>query len=300
MHKYTSALIPGLILALSSISSVNATKPCIPVLHLPLVINKSGYYCLVKDYKYTDNKNAITINASHVTLDLKQHKIELMPHNPSNKLYGVYSLNSHHIIIKNGKIRGFMYGVYLADQKGSNTGWNSSSGNYLIENLVLQNNFFRGIRVEGTNQILKNNKIFNTGGSLVFDNAFSIGIEIIGPRARIENNSILDTHAQGSGENIAISFSNNCAESSASGNQIFNHYSFLEKRAHYRGKSGHSFGIWVGGNPNNPSYVTAKNNRIKNFYYGIVYSSPTKGHVKDNKFEDVDRDLYLNGSVVVE
>jgi hypothetical protein len=166
--------------------------------------------------------------------------------------------------------------------------------------MILQDNFFRGIRVEGDRQIIRNNRIVNTGGNLVFKNSFNMGIEIIGPRTKVENNTVIDTHAQGTGENIAISFSNNCGDSSAKGNQLFNHYRFLEKRMHFRGSSGHSFGIWVGGNPLIPSNVSVRNNRIKNFYYGITFSSPTKGVISNNRFIDVDQRAYLNGTVVSE
>jgi hypothetical protein len=299
MLKYTSAVVSGFVLVLSSFSIVNAGQQCIPILSLPIVINQPGHYCLAQNYYYSGDTHAITIHSSHVTLDLNQHKIELTPWNPSNRIYGIYSFNAHDLIIKNGTVSGFMYGVYLADPKGSNTSRGSTSGNYLIEHLVLTNNLFRGIRVEGVNQTVRNNKIVHTGGSSVYNNSFAMGIEIIGPKARIEHNSIIDTHAMGIGESIAISFSNNCSKSLALENQIFNHYGLFEKRAGHRGTSGHSFGIWVGGNPEYLTDVVINNNSIKNFYYGIVYSSPTKGVVSSNKFHDVDRDLYLNGSVVI-
>jgi hypothetical protein len=299
MLKLTSAVIAGCVLIFSSISSLNANQQCIQILKLPLIIDKPGYYCLTKNHDYNESKHAITINASHVTLDFKRHKIKLVPNNPANQIFGVYSLNSHHIIVKNGTISGFMYGVYLADHKGSNTGWSSTSGNYLIEHLILKGNFFRGIRVEGVRQVVRNNTILNTGGTTVYKNVFSMGVEVIGFKARIENNTIIDTHSQGTGENIGISFSNNCGDSSALGNLIFNHYGLFEKRVHFRDTSGHSFGIWVGGNPYTRSNVLVKDNRIKNVFYGVAFSSPTKGVVKNNWFRDVDRDLYLNGAVFV-
>ncbi|RUR20245.1 hypothetical protein ELY21_01630 [Legionella sp. km535] len=297
MYTYNSVLSTTYFLVFSFSSSFCLAQHCIPITSIPFLISKPGHYCLVKNFYYSGETHAITINSSHVTLDLNQHKIKLISRNPSNEIYGIYSLNSHDLIIKNGTVSGFMYGVYLADSKGSYTSINSISGNYLIEHLVLTNNLFRGIRVEGANHLVINNTIIHTGGSTVYENAFAMGIEIIGPKARIEHNRIMDTHATGTGESIAISFSNNCKQSVALGNLIFNHYGFFEQRARHRGNSGHSFGIWVGGNPEYPSDVVIQNNRIKNYFYGVVYSSPTKGEVSNNKFFDVDRDLYLNGSV---
>ena len=300
MLKHTSAVLSGFVLVFHSLSIVNAGQGCVPILNLPIVINQPGHYCLAQNYYYTGDTHAIIIKASHVTLDLNQHKIELTPRNPSNRISGIYSYNAHELIIKNGRVSGFMYGVYLADSKGSNTGIGSTSGNYLIEHLVLTNNLFRGIRLEGVHQIVRNNIIVHTGGSSVYNNSFAMGIEIIGPKARIEHNRIIDTHAMGTGESIAISFSNNCSMSLALENLIFNHYDFFEKRVRHRGDSGHSFGFWVGGNSEYLTDVVIYNNSIKNFYYGINFSSPTRGVVRNNRFQDVDIDLNLNGSVVIQ
>ncbi|HAT8325403.1 TPA: hypothetical protein GDD11_14910 [Legionella pneumophila] len=280
-------------------SLLNASQSCIPINKIPVVINKSGYYCLEKNHYYSGNQNPITINTSYVTLDFKSYKIELIPHNSANQIYGVYSLNSHHIIVKNGRIKGFMMAIYLADSRGSKTSEGSHSGHYLIEKMTLQNNFFRGVRLEGVKQKINNCRILNTGGSTVYENAFSMGIEMIGPYSIVENNFIQDTKASGEGENIGISFSNNNANSVATGNHIFNHYGFLEKRAHFRGDSGHSFGIWVGGNEKYRSNVLVHDNWIKNMYYGIVFSSVTRGKVKNNEIESADKALLINSSVVV-
>ncbi|MDW9068783.1 hypothetical protein SE980_03200, partial [Legionella pneumophila] len=42
------------------------------------------------------------------------------------------------------------------------------------EKMTLQNNFFRGIRLEGVKQKINNCRILDTGGSTVYENAFSI------------------------------------------------------------------------------------------------------------------------------
>ncbi|HHL3493005.1 TPA: hypothetical protein ACQ53F_001846 [Legionella pneumophila] len=126
-----------------------------------------------------------------------------------------------------------------------------------------------------------------------------MGIEVIGPGSVVENNFIQDTKASGEGENIGISFSNNNANSVAVGNHIFNHYAFLEKRAHFRGAAGHSFGIWVGGNEKYRSNVSVYDNWIKNMYYGIVFSSVTKGKVKNNKIVNADKALLIHSSQMV-
>ncbi|HAT1797178.1 TPA: hypothetical protein KLD65_001430 [Legionella pneumophila] len=291
---YFFSLVP-----LTVTSVLNASQSCIPINKIPVVINKSGYYCLGKNHYYSGNQNSITIKTSYVTLDFKNHKIELIPRNSANQVYGVYSLNSHHISVKNGQIKGFMMAIYLADSRGSRTNQGSHSGHYLIEKMTLKNNFFRGIRLEGVNQRISNCRILNTGGSTVYENAFSMGIEIIGPGSVVENNFIQDTKASGEGENIGISFSNNNANSVAVGNHIFNHYAFLEKRAHFRGATGHGFGIWVGGNEKYKSKVSISNSWIKNMYYGIVFSSVTKGKVKNNRIVNADKALLIHSSQMI-
>ncbi|CAM3026910.1 hypothetical protein [Legionella worsleiensis] len=299
MYKKTAVLFLVCALTMCSNATLYAGHSCIPIVNLPMEINHAGHYCLMHNFYYSGTTHAITIKSSHVVLDLNRHKIQLTPWSSKNSIYGIYSKNAHDLIIKNGKVSGFMYGIYLADKKGSNTKGDSTSGNYLIENMQLTNNTFRAIRLEGVKHVVRNNLITHTGGSEVFANAFAIGIEIIGPQAQIERNSIRNTKAKGTGESIAISFSNNCQKSVARDNEIFNPYALFAKRAHHRGSSGHSFGIWVGGNLVYPSDVLLQNNRIKNYYYGIAYSSPTRGVVSGNAFYDVDRDLFFNGAVVI-
>ncbi|ASQ46448.1 right-handed parallel beta-helix repeat-containing protein [Legionella clemsonensis] len=98
-----------------------------------------------------------------------------------------------------------MYGIYLTDSKDSSADSNTVSGGHLIEKMTIRNCLFRGIRIEGAHNIVKNCFINNTGGTQLFANSFAIGIEAIGPGVIIENNTVTETYACGKGESVGIS-----------------------------------------------------------------------------------------------
>lgn len=258
-------------------SSAFSETKCISIQTLPTQITKPGNYCLENNIYNGDQQNAITILSSGVVLDLKGFTISSNTADPATKLFGIYSKDVRDITIKNGIIRGFMYGIYLSDSNTSSTGPDSLSGGYKIEGVTLKENYFRGIRLEGSNHLVRNNVIRSTGGSLVFSNSFAIGIEIIGPGAKIEKNIISDTHSMGNGESVALSFSNNCSGSEANDNRIINHEAINSFSS-----TGHSFGIWVGGNPKNRTNVHIRDNNIDNMYFGFAFSSPTTGWYGNN------------------
>ena len=175
------------------ISNVQASSvPCAYITALPFTITTHGNYCLAGNLVNYSDQNAITIAASGVVLDLQTFTIDTYNTRSDNSTLGIYSLDRRDVTIKNGTIRGFMYGIYLSDSLGSDTDPTSTSGGHLIENLTITGSSFRGIRMEGSNNIVKNSTIAAIGGTTIFKNAFAIGIETIGPGAIIENNTISD------------------------------------------------------------------------------------------------------------
>lgn len=281
-----------------SLISLTVESNCIPISSLPIVINKPGTYCLTNNLVNKANQHAITIAVSGVAVDMQGFTVDSANLQTDNSLYGIYSLDARDITIKNGIIRGFMYGIYLSDSKGSDTSMDSLSGGYLIENMVITNSLSRGIRIEGANNVIKNCTVTSTGGTTLFDNSFAIGIEIFGPGSVIENNTVTETYACGKGESVAISFSNNASGSNAYSNRITNKKRKLSA-CHSLGLSqGQSFGIWVGGNLTYKTNVYIRNNNISNVDYGFVFSTPPTGWYGNNQISQV-RCKYMIGSNTV-
>ncbi|MDI9817756.1 MULTISPECIES: hypothetical protein [unclassified Legionella] len=279
------------------ITNLRAQNSCTPIVSLPTIITKAGIYCLTNNLVNNANQNAITILTSGVTVDLQGYAIDSSNLDSNSQLYGVYSLDVQDITIKNGIIRGFMYGIYLSNSSGSDTNMGSLSGGYILENLVIKNSFFRGIRIEGANNVVRNCTVTSTGGTTVFNNSFAIGIESIGPGTIIEKNIVTETYSCGTGESVAISFSNNASGSSAHLNRITN------KKKNSGCPSpvlpqGHSFGVWVGGNPILKTNVYLRNNNISNLDYGIAFSSPTTGWYGNNQISKVGCNYIISSDTV--
>lgn len=256
--------------------NVYAHDSCTPVSSLPWVISQPGTYCLTKNLMNRTNLNAITIDASDVLLDLGTFRIESYNKKESNRSFGIFSLNTRNVTIKNGTIVGYMYGIYLSDSLGSDADVSSFSGGHLIENMTITGSFFRGIRIEGVANKVQNNTISGIGGCTVFPNALVIGIETVGPGAQIEHNVITEIHGTGTGESVALSFSNNSSGSSATSNIINNE--LLNQNI----AQGNEFGIWVGGNQHYQSNVYLRENNISDVNCGIAFSSPTTGWYSNN------------------
>lgn len=278
-------------LSLCVITNIQATTPCTPISALPYIIESPGSYCLTDNLVNNTDQNAITIAASGVVLDLKQFTISSYNSRSDNASFGIFSLNCRDITIKNGFIKGFMYGIYLSDKLGSDADPGSVSGGHVIDNMTIKDNFFRGIRLEGAYNIIKNSTITGVSGTTVFSNAFAIGIESIGPGAIIENNTITEIYGTGTGESVALSFSNNSSGSSASGNIINNKKSAVQNPAQLN--TGEKFGIWIGGNLIFQTNVYIRNNKISNMTYGVTFAFPTTGWYGNNDVTQNKRCDYL-------
>lgn len=269
--------------------------PCAYITTLPFTITTHGNYCLAGNLvNYTD-QNAITIAASGVVLDLQKFTIDTYNTKSDNSSFGIYSLDRHDITIKNGIIRGFMYGIYLSDKQGSDSDPTSSSGGHLIDNVTITGSSFRGIRMEGAYNIVRNSTITAIGGTTIFKNAFAIGIETIGPGAVIEKNTVSEIYGTGTGESVAVSFSNNSSGSSATGNRIINE--IFENPTYL--SNGDKFGVWVGGNLKFQTKVFIRNNKISNMDYGVTFSSPTTGYYGNNIIEQSKKCDYVICSLSV-
>src|SRR5689334_1622501 len=79
-------------------------------------ISTGGVYCLTADLSTTQTSgNAITINANHVLLDMNGFKLG-GPSNTAGTGHGIHvNAGIFEVVIRNGKVRNFEYGIYVAD-----------------------------------------------------------------------------------------------------------------------------------------------------------------------------------------
>lgn len=149
------------------------TTLCTEITSVPTTISAQGIYCLKNDLSTSITAGAaITIAANNVTIDCNDRKVGGLAAGDATQAYGIYAggtiVNS---TVRNCNIRGFHTGIRLGQVCGSCT----SSGQ-LVENNLLDQNTKEGIHVEGDRVIVRDNRVNDTGGSV-------IGGAVIGIRA---------------------------------------------------------------------------------------------------------------------
>lgn len=245
-------------LAISQGTAEAETTNCTAITTLPYTITAQGVYCLTGNLDTSiTSGNAITINASDVTIDLNGYRLSGFGAGAGT---GIYAYQRKNITIRNGSIRRFLRGIYLNDASPYTT----SSG-HLVEDIRADGNTYLGIWVIGTGNIIRNNQVVNTGGSTVYISATGIGA--YGPGSSIINNDITNTVEQSEGASYAI-YDYSCNGCAIEDNRISN--SALGPAT--------SVGVYIYSSSN----VMAVNNRISTVDNGIFYDTGGTGEYRDN------------------
>lgn len=259
---------------------------------LPFNITTEGYYEIQQNFtcNISNGNAAISINCNNVVLNLNNYSIKNIAGNNTNS-YGISAFDYKNIKIINGTIQGFLYGVYLSDLEGSVIFLDG--GGHWIENLNVSNNFFRGIRAEGNNNLVINNKISNIGGTSFYENAYAFGIEQIGSNAIIKNNYISECRGTSTGEGVGISLSWKTGGCVVEDNIINWSSSVItnEYGPQWPASGLSTWGIWVGAN--DPLQILITNNKINNAKFGICYKHTASGLVAKNILNGCFIPIYL-------
>jgi hypothetical protein len=194
---------------------------------------------------------AIKINVNNVVIDLNGHKLGGGSAGPGTETRGIYANGRKNITIKNGTVRGFMYGILLNDDPP----YTISQG-HMIEDIRADMNTSTGIAIVGRANIIRNNQVVDTGGSS--KSIHATGILIWGPGNRVINNDVYETKEQtASGEAAGI------VASHASGNVIGNN-----RVGNAELGAGTSYGIGIADSAN----AIVKDNTISVMNYGIFFN----------------------------
>lgn len=229
---------------------VIAPESCALINKLPYAISEPGCYKLAKDVLLpARNSVGISIDANRVSLDLDMHHID-GPKQPATASIGVSVLGGRDIIIQNGTISGFLYGVRVEGGSGLR-----KTERFELNSVMLTDNFFRGAAINGMSSIVRNVTVQRTGGTTLFPSAYATGIELIGRDCRVIDNVILETHTVGTGEAKGLALIENNGGCVVHGNKIQNVHPGMKNR---------STGIW---SRKENGQIDFSNNRIKGFEY---------------------------------
>jgi nitrous oxidase accessory protein NosD len=171
---------------------------------VPYTITAPGTYVLGSNLTYSSAAGAaITILSSNVTLDLAGHYL-YFPGTPTSNV-GVYVHNAGNVIIQNGIIAVFTYGVYF-DRTG---GTALNSGN-IVQNLRLTNITVGVVLFTVAGSIVRNNQIASlTAGS-------GTGIYISGSGGNLVSGNVISGFSEGvfsNGNNYSLeNIISNCTD----------------------------------------------------------------------------------------
>lgn len=249
---------------------------------VPATITTQGVWCLRGDLATAiNNGSAITIAANNVTLDCNRFKLGGLAAGPASNATGVFSESANAGVI-NCNIRGFRTGVYFL-----------GAGGHLVEGNRFDNILSVAINILGQGAAIRDNRIFETGGSTLFPD-YAAAIITTG-NIDIINNFILFVSAGGA-TTTAYGIS---SSANGSGSIWNNRISGVS----HSGAGGESYGIRatsstrivlrnndIKGNavpgstglrcPNNQG--TAIGNVVAGFETGIVNCAQTGNYVNNN------------------
>jgi hypothetical protein len=150
---------------------------------VPFVITKPGLYLVKKDLVLASaTSNAITVNASDVTIDLGGHVISSgAPQDANNQSTGISSTGTtSNLVIRNGAIRSFSDGTFIT------TG--ATGGTTLIENVVAANSGLNGIFASGDTVEIRGCHVLKTGYQSASNS--TSGINAVGYDVKVTDNVI--------------------------------------------------------------------------------------------------------------
>ena len=226
--------------ALVTNSAKAEVTDCQEILSVPVIITTQGIHCL-KSNKVSSatSGNLIDITVNNVTIDLNGFKLGGSGAGPATEAFGIFAQDRKNITIRNGSIRGFLRGVFLDQDAGTSSG-------HLLEDLLFDGNRDIGALVEGDGNIIRNNRVVNTGSG--DPGTFAVGFWLIGASDTvIADNVISGTSETGASRGILVSDS---ALIEVRGNTI------LDAKDGVFGKNGIELG--------NSTDVTIIDNRILN------------------------------------
>ena len=263
-----------LLAALVSLAGTRAAADCTLIDSLPYVIMDSGHYCLGSDFQTTES--AITVMADDVTIDFRGHRIS-GPRDTSTGTVGIWSFRNDGIHIMDGRIDGFLYGIYLSDYVSATQNSNvpMTGGFHRIERMRINESTFRAVRVEGNGNVVRDNVFTFIGGTTTCgtscNNSYGFAVESWGPGAMITDNDIHEVRGYGMedvGEGVGISVSGFGSGSVVARNHITNSSFTPDPHYLWAAESRSAYAIWVGGN--NTSGVILQGNVSANYAYGIT------------------------------
>ena len=250
---------------------------CRPISAVPITITAQGRYCVTAPLVYNGGGVAISVKADFVTIDLNGFTLDGSGAGAATTSTGIYGLARRNIVVRNGLIRGFMYGIRLDDVAASGY---MTGGGHQVEDVRIDACTFRPLWLQGRGNRIRGNLVSRSGGSTFFANVNVAAIDARGPGARIMGNTIVETRGVGTGTGWGIWVSGR--DAILEGNRVSN-----------EAVSAPSTGILVTAG----SQAIVVGERVAHFDRGVVFASGATGLARDNATTGCTTAYVLNGAV---
>jgi hypothetical protein len=159
---------------------------------VPYTITRPGHYCLAGNLSTAMTTGAaISIRSDSVWLDLNNFILDGSAAGVATEADGIDSFNQRDLVVRNGVVRGFSFGVDLETL--------DRGRNYTVENIRAERNTVAGIFLTqyggpGGGHIIRDNIVMDTGGSTTPGAGAAFGI-VLGGGGRVSNNEIVNVFA---------------------------------------------------------------------------------------------------------
>ena len=155
-------------LAPSSVRAAESLEGCVGFIDsLPATIATQGVWCLREDLSTAmASGNAISVDTNNVTIDCNGYKVGGLAAGEASTTRGIRAFNRQNTTVRNCALRGFYHGVELIGESG---------GGHLVEHNRFDQNLLRGIYIDGDNNLVRENRVFDTGGAPGVTTAWGMG-----------------------------------------------------------------------------------------------------------------------------
>jgi hypothetical protein len=184
----------------------------------------------------------------------------------ATEAFGVVSQYRSTITVQNGKIQGFLAGVFLAGPPPY-----AVASRFTVRDLRVYSSTYAGIWLEGLGNQVDACEVVGTGGSTALDpGAGAVGISSVGALPKLTNNQVRETEAPSGGDAFGIA-ADGATRGILSGNLVKN------------SSSGSSTGLLV----TRASKASVTLNTLDTLDYGIVFTSAASGTCTGNTMTGV-------------
>ena len=133
---------------------------------LPATISTQGVWCLKQDLTTAiTSGGAIIIATNNVTIDCNDFKLGGLQAGNGSTASGIFANGYVNANIRHCNVRGFNIGVNLENGSG-----------HLVEDNRLDQNLYIGIYVDGDNNRVRRNAVYDTGGHSGYTDSYGINV----------------------------------------------------------------------------------------------------------------------------